>query len=264
MPSGDPPLFTHDLNAASAFTASDLMESVRSLRGLPREPAPPICVLEFDGDLTDWLERNGLAKPAPSWPCFHTTLRRVEAGGLPCGIIDRTIGGPYAVLIAEQLLAAGAKLIVGLTSAGRVLPSLPLPCLVVASAAIRDEGASHHYLPPSETIECPTAANAFLLEELRALGSEVRVGLVWTTDAPYRETASQLRHWAERGALAVEMQAASLFAFAQARGANVALVAIVSNAADHQGEQFDKGTDLDGFRVLQAIVRAGERFLRPR
>jgi uridine phosphorylase len=186
----------------------------------------------------------------------------VSAGGATFGIIDRTIGGPYAVLIAEQLLAAGAKLIVGLTSAGRVLPTLPLPCLVVASAAIRDEGTSYHYLPPAEIIKCPTPAGPALMAELKKLGPEVRQGLVWTTDAPYRETPEQLQQWAERGVLAVEMQAASLFAFAEARGANVAVVAIVSNAADHGGEQFDKGTDLDGFRILQAIAEAGERYLR--
>ena len=87
-------------------------------------------------------------------------------------------------------------------------------------------------------------------------------GTVWTTDAPYRETAAQLRHWAKQGVLAVEMQAASLFAFAKARAANVAVVARVSNAVDHQGEQFDTGTHPGGLRVMQAIVRAGEQFLR--
>jgi uridine phosphorylase len=85
---------------------------------------------------------------------------------------------------------------------------------------------------------------------------------VWTTDAPYRETAKQLRHWATRGALAVEMQAASLFAFATARAANIAVIARVSNAVDHQGAQFDTGTYQDGFRLIQAIVRAGEQFLK--
>jgi len=59
-----------------------------------------------------------------------------------CGIIARTIGGPYAVLIARQLHAAGAKLIIGLSSAGRLARNLPLPCLVVATAAVRDEGTS--------------------------------------------------------------------------------------------------------------------------
>ena len=237
------------------------MESVRTLRSLSRRAIPPICILEFDGDLTDWLVQQDLAKPFSSWPCFHTTMYSVDVGNTTCGLVARTIGGPYAVLIAEQLLAAGARLIVGLTSAGRVAPSLPLPCIVVASAAVRDEGTSYHYLPPAERVECPTAMAKYLVSGLQGLNFIVREGLVWTTDAPYRETKMQLRHWADRGALAVEMQAASLFAFATARAANVALVARVSNAVGHQGDQFDTGTQEDGLRVIEAIVQAGEQFL---
>jgi hypothetical protein len=78
----------------------------------------------------------------------------MELEGVMCGIIARTIGGPYAVLIAEQLQAAGAKLIIGLTSAGRLASELPLPCLVVATSAIRDEGTSYHYLPPGGEVAC--------------------------------------------------------------------------------------------------------------
>ncbi len=150
MPSASQlPLFEHDLAAPSEFTAASLMDSVRILRNVPEARVPPICILEFDGDLTDWLVQQDLAKPFPSWPCFHTAMYSVDAGSGTCGLVARTIGGPYAVLIAEQLLSAGAQLIVGLTSAGRVAPSLPLPCIVIASAAVRDEGTSHHYLPPS-------------------------------------------------------------------------------------------------------------------
>ncbi|HVZ18246.1 MAG TPA: hypothetical protein VG897_14080, partial [Terriglobales bacterium] len=80
----------------------------------------------------------------------------MELEGVTCGIIARTIGGPYAVLIAEQLQAAGAQMIVGLTSAGRLAPDLPLPCLVVATSAVRDEGTSYHYLAPGPEVVCPT------------------------------------------------------------------------------------------------------------
>src|SRR6185437_15503191 len=123
-------------------------------RRLPSDVVPPVCILDFDGDLTDWLVREGIAKMFSSWPCFHTTMFAMELEGVTCGIVARTIGGPYAVLIAEQLQAAGARLIIGLTSAGRVAPDLPLPCLVVATSAIRDEGTSYHYLPPGKEVAC--------------------------------------------------------------------------------------------------------------
>ena len=47
--------------------------------------------------------------------------------------------------VAEQLLASGAKVIVGLTSAGRISPQLSIPSLVIGTAAVRDEGTSNHY-----------------------------------------------------------------------------------------------------------------------
>jgi uridine phosphorylase len=255
------PILDHPVAEASAFTPEALINDVRQLRKLGNEAIPAICFLEFDGDLTDWLVGQGIAQPFHAWACFHTAMFSLELEGVECGIIARTIGGPYAVLIAEQLQAAGAKLIVGLTSAGRVAPELPLPGLVVADRAIRDEGTSYHYLSPGEDATCPLYLTQPIARELTRSGFTVRTGMVWTTDAPYRETRGQLQKWAIEGALAVEMQAASLFAFGKTRGAQVAVVARVSNAVDHEGEQFDTGSHDQGLVILKAIVRAGRSIL---
>src|SRR4029077_12283608 len=142
-----------------------------------------------------------------------------------------------------------------------VAPNLPLPCLVVATSAIRDEGTSYHYLPPYRDVACGSPVVALLERELMVTGWAVRSGKVWTTDAPYRETTAQLKKWAGEDVLAVEMQAASLFAFGVARQAPVALVAMVSNAVDHKGEQFDTGSQEDGLRILKGIARAARSFL---
>ncbi len=258
------PILDHAIEQPSAFTAKSLIEDVRRLRKIPSGDVPPVCILEFDGDLTDWLVREGVAKPFSPWACFHTTMFRMELEGVACGIIARTIGGPFAVLIAEQLQAAGSSLIIGLSSAGRLAASLPLPCLVIASTAVRDEGTSYHYLPPSPEVACPTPIVEHLERELVATRWSVRCGKVWTTDAPYRETKAQLEKWAAEGALAVEMQTASLFAFGVARQASVASVAMVSNAIDHYGEQFNTGSLRDGLQILKGIARAAQAYLQAR
>ena len=250
------PILDHPLHAPSVFTPGSLMDDVRRARGIPEGTVPACCILEFDGDLTDWLVHEGVAKPFAPWACFHTTMFTLELEGVQCGIIPRTIGGPYAVLIAEQLAAAGTQLIIGLTSAGRVSPELPVPCLLVVTSAIRDEGTSYHYLPAQREVECPTLVAGIFEQELRETGRTVRTGKVWTTDAPYRETKEQLLCWANEGVLAVEMQAASLFAFGAARGVAVASVAMISNAVDHDGPQFDTGSNEDGLRILKALARA--------
>ena len=237
------------------------MEDVRRLRAVGAEPLPSVCFLEFDGDLTDWLVAQRIAVPFRSWACFHTTMFLMELEGVRCGIIARTIGGPYAVLIAEQLHAAGVPMIIGVTSAGRIAPDLPLPSLVIPTQAIRDEGTSYHYLPEEETACCPPRIALPIANELSAAGFPVRTGCVWTTDAPYRETNAQITHWSAEGVLAVEMQAASLFAFAKARNANIAVVARVSNATDYEGSQFDTGSNEQGLKLLRALARAGRTIL---
>jgi len=255
------PLLDHPLDQASAFTPEALITAVRDERGLSAKPVPPVCVLDFDGDLTDSLVSTGVVQPCPAWACFHTTMHVLEIDGISCAIVPRTIGGPYAVLVAEQLAASGARIVFGLTSAGRVSPSLPVPSLIVATRAIRDEGTSYHYLPPEETVKAQPDVVEALLLEVSAISLPVSAGLLWTTDAPYRETLEQLKRHAEAGALAVEMQAASLFAFGAARKFAVGVVAHVTNAVGRTEEQFDKGDAPLGFQIFKAICRAGRRAL---
>lgn len=237
------------------------MTAVRSERKLPPQFVPRICILEFDGDLTDWLVKTGNARPYRNWACFHTVMHCFDIDGNTCGIIARTIGGPYAVLIAEQLKASGAELILGLTSAGRVSRSLPLPSLVVAREAVRDEGTSYHYIAPGESVESDTELVAALAHGVGSLGLPVSCGRVWTTDAPYRETQQQLDTHAAEGVLAVEMQAASLFAFSKATSMPVGVVALVSNAVDHMEDPFNKGPYELGQRLIEAMCCAGNRYL---
>lgn len=251
----DLPLLNHPLGEPTAFRPEDLVEAVRQQRGKGNGSIPPLGVLEFDGDLTDKLIARGQVLRCEDWPCFHTDMWLWPKDEPRCGIVARTIGGPYTVLIAEQMAVCGMKAVVGLASAGRIGRALPLPGIVVADEAVRDEGTSLHYLPPAETIKTDHALAERLAEAMGTVGLPVRQGLVWTTDAPYRETRSQIDHWAARGVLAVEMQAASLFAFGQSRGLPTGLVAHVTNAIDHDGEPFHKGPQDADVAMLAAIAR---------
>jgi uridine phosphorylase len=256
------PLLSHPCSSPSAFTPEALVRAVRAERGIDSEKIPSVCVLDFDGDLTDWLIERELVHSCTCWACFHTSMYVIKVDGFDCGIVPRTIGGPYAVLVAEQLRVSGADVIIGLTSAGRVLDSLPVPSLVIATSAIRDEGTSYHYLPPAETIHSSGGIAELLETELRDLDLPIKRGCVWTTDAPYRETREQLQYYASKGVLAVEMQAASLFAFAQARYASVGLVAHVTNAVHDERDSFDKGPEDFNLLLLQTICRAGGKMQR--
>jgi uridine phosphorylase len=258
------PLLRHPLEQPSAFTAEGLVAAVRTERKLASTNIPSVCVLEFDGDLSDWLLANGHAEVWENWACFHTPMYAVDVDGERCGIIPRTIGGSYAVLVAEQLKASGAGVVLGLTSAGRVLGSLPLPSLAVVEEAIRDEGTSYHYIPPGDRVRSNAELAEILAAEVGGTGLPTFKGCVWTTDAPYRETQQQLNEHEAKGVLAVEMQAASLLAFSQARGLPVGVVALMSNAVDHTGDSFDKGSHDSGMRLIHAMCRSGIRYLNGR
>jgi hypothetical protein len=85
------PILDHALDQPSAFTPKNLIDDVRRSRQIPNGNVPPVCILEFDGDLTDWLVREGIARRFEPWACFHTSMFATDLEGVACGIIARTI-----------------------------------------------------------------------------------------------------------------------------------------------------------------------------
>ena len=56
---------------------------------------------------------------------------------------------------------------------------------------LRDEGTSHHYLPPASYAHLPAPVEPLAARILAARPHIVRGG-AWTTDAPFRKTAEAL------------------------------------------------------------------------
>ena len=157
------------------------------------------------------------------------------------GIIGCAVGAAFAVLIAEELFASGCQFLVSMTSAGQILPAQAPPYFVVIDRALRDEGTSYHYLPPSEYSEADGQLVQLARENLIAAGISVQIGATWTTDAPFRETQEAIDAAAKVGILAVEMEAAALYAFAKARGRSVLCFAHVTNQMGRIEGDFEKG-----------------------
>jgi len=83
---------------------------------------------------------------------------------------------------------------------------------------LRDEGTSYHYLPAAfEYAAADPVLLAIAETALTNVGEPVERGATWTTDAPYRETPQAIHAARAEGILAVEMEAAALYAFAEAR-----------------------------------------------
>jgi purine-nucleoside phosphorylase len=122
---------------------------------------------------------------------------------------------------------------------------------------LRDEGTSYHYAAPATFAQADprpiTAAESILT------GSQLRVhvGASWTTDAPFRETEAAIGDARAKGVLAVEMEAAALYAFARQRTKPVLCLAHVTNTMGLSDEDFEKGEAdgaIDALTILEALA----------
>ena len=236
----------------------NLLREARRQRGLADGCVPPLCLLDPDGDVA----RHALAalggRVSPVWACYHTTMVETEAAGIPLGIVGCAVGAPFAVLVAEQLFASGCRVLVSVTSAGRIGDGAGAPPVVLIARSLRGEGTSIAYLPPSDGIDADPATVAAVAAELDARGLPARPGTAWTTDAPYRETATALARAAAAGAEVVEMESAALTAFSRSRGVPVVCFAHVTNAmAVDDGPDFEKGPASGAEQALALAAAAG-------
>ena len=235
-----------------------LLREARRQRGLSAAPVPAVCVLDPDGDLVRTLRAGGRSRRAAGWACYHTEMDETEHAGVAMGVVGLAVGAPFAVLVAEQVFVSGCQLLISMTSAGQIVPMGPTPYFVLIDRALRDEGTSHHYLPPSSFADADAALADRAWAALAALPLPIHRGAAWTTDAPYRETEAAINAARAHGALAVEMEAAALYAFARARRRNVLCFAHVTNQMAVALGDFEKG-EADGARDLLDVIAAAAR-----
>lgn len=263
---GVPLLARSDHAETSLFRPESLLRESRRQKGLIAGSVPPVCLLDPDGDILAHLRARGGVARSPTWACYHTDLWEWSDGARTIGLVERAVGASFAVLVAEQLFASGCQLLLSLTSAGQIAPSGPTPYFILIDRALRDEGTSYHYLPPAPFSDAPEDLLELADAALSTCGEPVYRGATWTTDAPFRETESTVTARRADGVLAVEMEAAALYAFAQARGKPVLCLAHVTNQLGQADCDFEKGEAngaVAALRVVDAVVRGWLEDQRP-
>ena len=255
---GRPPILSGKrFDEASVFTPEALLREARRQKDMADGDLPEICILDPDGDLVAHLTATGSAGRHASWACYHTHLYAFERGGVRYGVVGSAVGASFAVLVAEQLFASGCRLLISMTSAGQILPVRAPPYFILIDRALRDEGTSYHYLPPADFSACDPALVEVACDALAGTSLPLEVGATWTTDAPFRETATAVDKARETGLLAVEMEAAALYAFAAARRRLVLCVAHVTNQMGQIEGDFEKGAAngaLASLGVIESIA----------
>ncbi len=233
----------------------DPKEFVR--RYQPDFRAPPRCVIVWNRRLAERMVERFGGRNAPSLAATNVLRRRGAVVGL---VFPRGVGAPTTITLLEELFAAGGREFVGVGVAGAVSPELAPGDIVVCDGAVRDEGTSHHYAPAHVPAHPSPTLRRWLEQALDDAGLPFRVGPSWTTDAPYRETLPELRHYRARGVLTVEMEASAMFLFGRVRRARVASVLVVSDRLTERGwdPRFHEASDrLDA--VAAAVLAASLR-----
>jgi len=140
------------------------------------------------------------------------------------------IGAPYAAMILEALIVGGARKIIFFGWCGAVSCNVKIGDVVIPSAAMIDEGTSTHYQPNDAKFATPSVSLRQQTQRMfKKKGLNFHDGVVWTTDAVYRETREKVEHFQRRDVLAVEMETAALFSVGRYRKVDVGAVLVVSD-----------------------------------
>ncbi len=214
---------------------------------------PEICVLDPDGDIVRNLRAMGRIQLNPYWACYHSELDTYYDAGIEIGIVGCAVGASFAVVVAEQMFVSGCKFLISITSSGQITEMRQPPYFVCIERALRDEGTSYHYLPPSDYSYLAEDVAAIFKTDFVDLAVPVYWGSTWTTDAPFRETSAAIDYANSLGILAVEMEAAALYAFAKARNKYVLCFAHVTNRMGNIEGDFEKG-EADGSRDALKLI----------
>jgi uridine phosphorylase len=259
-----PPLLRHKVHGAPAvFLPENLLREARRQKGIDLEPVPSLCVLDPDGDIVRHLRRTGAARPSRSWACYHSEMVEFDISEQTVGIVGCAVGAPYAVLIAEQMFASGARFVLSITSAGLLEQLGTPPYFVIVDRAYRDEGTSYHYLPASDFVAAEPGLIDRFSRVLACAGPQVHRAATWTTDAPFRETEAMIAEGKAMGLSAIEMECAALYALAEAKQYQILCLAHVTNTMAVEHGDFEKGEAggaRDALQIIAAVARklAGE------
>jgi uridine phosphorylase len=148
-----------------------------------------------------------------------------------------------------------------MSSAGQIVKKRKPPYFILIEKALRDEGTSYHYLPASDYSTINLKLRDMLSDAFIQFSPSIDQGVCWTTDAPFRETASSIEHFRSLGILAVEMEAAALYAFAEAREKPVICFAHVTNQMGSIEGDFEKGSVNGGYEAMQLIFAAAKAWM---
>jgi DeoD family purine-nucleoside phosphorylase len=165
-----------------------------------------------------------------------------KADGRPLTIQSTGMGGPSAAIVVHELIELGLEVAIRVGTCGALVPELALGDLVVARDALAEDGASRGLGADGRAAADPSLTDAL------AAAAGVRTETVVSHDLFY-DPADRIAAWTGQGAVAVEMEAATLFAACAGRGVRAGCLLAVSDTLLGGRDRLDH----------EGLVAAGER-----
>lgn len=225
--------------------------------GLP--DVPRAVVLGFQGTLSDAVRaRSEQIDPEPARELSYYRLSESVAF---CPVETVGVGAPVAAVATEKAIAAGAEVVVVLGGCAAFETGADDETVLLPTRAVRDEGASYHYLPDGEAVRAAPGLVDGLDAAFAGAGCPTRRGPVWTTSALFRETLPEIEYYRERDFVSLDMESAAVWAVCQYRGADAATIHHVDDylSADARVCHADRSVSLAD--RLDPTVRALDRYV---
>jgi uridine phosphorylase len=208
------PNFPDKFRESSFVTAKDFWKFKKQIGRIPKIEPPKGIIICYSETILNYIIETYSCKKIDNvfGNYFYLIEENKEILGI-CGGFG--IGAPIVAILIEEFNTFGVKLFLSIGTAGSLQKSLRLGSLVICNKAIRDEGTSHHYLKYDKYSYPSEKVLKTLVNVVKDMELEYNIGTTWTTDAPYRETFTEIENYKKEHVLTVDMEAAALFAVAK-------------------------------------------------
>lgn len=133
-----------------------------------------------------------------------------------CYVTNFGYGAPAIAMTLEVLIALGVKEAAFIGLAGSLQEEVQPADIVLCSEALCEDGTSPCYTA-KETTQPSKVLFAKLAKNLTAKKQNFHIGRNWSTDAIFRETKEEIKHYQKHAVLTVEMETAAFYAVCQKR-----------------------------------------------
>jgi len=239
-------------------------------------------ILEFDPDKNAFIRPGRLLAPLDiserAVICFfsdaidkilseypHKIVTQLKGEGLiipvyeleyksePIILVQAVVGAPWAAGHIEELTALGCKKYIACGGCGVMQKDIAVGHLIIPVEAVRDEGTSYHYAPPSREISMNPRVVQVIEETLLEHKAPYIKAKTWTTDAIFRETPAKIQLRKDEGCVTVEMEASAFMAAAEYNGVEFGQILYAGDSL--AGEEWDNrgwGTRTD---IREAVLK---------